>query len=112
MRLRRAHDQAGRRRTLRDRLTGRTPRSERGDRGSIPCPGLSAGSRSPSGDREPRESKSLACTVDLLTAEARFRMKQELIQVAESQTRGVENAVGNAHEVRVPPWRSRRPTIA
>jgi hypothetical protein len=26
-------------RTLRDRLTGRTPRSERGDRGSSPCPG-------------------------------------------------------------------------
>src|SRR6185312_10132619 len=24
---------------LRDRLTGRTPRSERGDRGSTPCPG-------------------------------------------------------------------------
>jgi hypothetical protein len=25
--------------TLRDRLTGRTPRSDRGDRGSTPCPG-------------------------------------------------------------------------
>jgi hypothetical protein len=25
--------------TIRDRLTGRTPRSERGGRGSIPCPG-------------------------------------------------------------------------
>lgn len=30
----------GRRRTIRDRLTGRTPRSERGGRGSIPCPGI------------------------------------------------------------------------
>jgi hypothetical protein len=27
------------RRPFRDRLTGRTPRSERGDRGSTPCPG-------------------------------------------------------------------------
>jgi hypothetical protein len=27
-------------RTFRDRLTGRTPRSERGDRGSTPCPGV------------------------------------------------------------------------
>src|SRR6185295_1831283 len=27
---------------FRDRLTGRTPRSERGDRGSTPCPGLPA----------------------------------------------------------------------
>ena len=27
------------RRPIRDRLTGRTPRSERGDRGSTPCPG-------------------------------------------------------------------------
>src|SRR5262249_45765704 len=27
--------------SFRDRLTGRTPRSERGDRGSTPCPGAS-----------------------------------------------------------------------
>jgi hypothetical protein len=36
------HPGAGRRgteATLRDRLTGRTPRSDRGDRGSTPCPG-------------------------------------------------------------------------
>ena len=33
---------AGRRGTIRDRLTGRTPRSERGGRGSIPCPGITS----------------------------------------------------------------------
>ena len=60
---------AGRRRTIRDRLTGRTPRSERGDRGSIPCPGI----------KDPQR-----------------------IQVAEWQTRGVESAVGNAHEGSTP----------
>ena len=37
---------AGWRGTLRDRLTGRTPRSERGDRGSIPCPGTAWASSS------------------------------------------------------------------
>ena len=33
------HPAAGAR-TFRDRLAGRTPRSERGGRGSIPCPGF------------------------------------------------------------------------
>jgi hypothetical protein len=37
---------AGRRGTIRDRLTGRTPRSERGGRGSIPCPGTAWASSS------------------------------------------------------------------
>src|SRR5262245_40866127 len=32
-------------RAFRDRLTGRTPRSERGDRGSTPCPGSDARGR-------------------------------------------------------------------
>ena len=32
--------------SLRGRLTGRTPRSERGDRGSIPCPGSARASSS------------------------------------------------------------------
>jgi hypothetical protein len=36
-------------RAFRDRLTGRTPRSERGDRGSNPCPGAPTGASSSAG---------------------------------------------------------------
>ena len=39
----------GTRTALRDRLTGRTPRSERGDRGLTPCPGSDAGASSSTG---------------------------------------------------------------
>jgi hypothetical protein len=39
------------RRPIRDRLTGRTPRSERGDRGSTPCPGARRGRIAQLGER-------------------------------------------------------------
>src|SRR5215212_11586793 len=50
-----------RERALRDRLTGRTPRSERGDRGSTPCPGVT-GRIAESSAKQPRRGGSCGKT--------------------------------------------------
>jgi hypothetical protein len=98
---------AGRSGTIRDRLTGRTPRSERGDRGSIPCPGVVRSMAIVlADDRHARGPlKPVALRSDHATGLSNSPAHMTHIacpQVAERQTRGVESAVEDAREGSTP----------
>jgi hypothetical protein len=64
------------RRAFRDRLTGRTPRSERGDRGSTPCPGSEHGRVAQQGER-------LSYKEEAAGSSPASRTRRRIAQVAE-----------------------------